>query len=132
MAENFAEVGIRSVLIEHGQSHRAMRGKGVDGLIAEGRIGEVVERYVGGVGTSSAPRACSPFVPCSTDRAGAVRTTADGNDQAGRGGMSQMTGDRLGPVGFQQLVEIIRVHPQRDQPLIGRQRAGQRVQDRAI
>ncbi len=52
--ENFPEVGIGSVLIEYGQRHRAVRGEGVDGLIAERRIGEVVERHIGGVGPGGA------------------------------------------------------------------------------
>ena len=77
-------------------------------------------------------RARSPGFALLDDQPQALRAAADRLDQPGRGHVSQVPGHRLGPVGSQQLVEIVGVDPREDQGLIEGQGIPERLEDRPV
>ena len=129
--EDLAEVGVGGVLVEHRQGHRAVLGQGGGRLVAEERVGEVVEDDVGrvGAGLRQGPLARLAVLD---DQPQGLRAAADRLDQAGRRDVPQVAGHRLGPVGLQQLVDVVGVDPQQDQRLVERQGAPQGLEDRAV
>ena len=129
--EDLAEVGVGGVLVEDRQGHRAVLGQGLDRLVAEGGVGEVLEDHVGGVGPGLA-RARSPRSPNSTTSRRASGLPPTGVDQPGGGDVPEVAGDGLGPVGPEQLVDVSGVDPEQDQGLVERQGPAQGVEDRAV
>ena len=97
-----------------------MLGQGLDGLVAEGRVGEVVVDHVGGVGAGLRQGALAALAVLD-DQPQGVRAAADGVDQPGRRDVPEVAGDRLGPVGLEQLVDVVGVDPEQDQRLVERQ-----------
>ena len=52
--------------------------------------------------------------------------------QAPGGHVAQVAGQGLGPMGLEQLINVLRIDPQQDQALIERQRRSQRLEHRAV
>ena len=129
--EHLAEIGVGGVLVEDRQRHHAVRRQGERRLAAERGVAEVVEDHVGRVGTGlpERPLARLALLDDQPQRLGAA---ADRLDQPGRRDVPQVSGHGLGPVGLQQLVQIVGIDPGKDQRLVERQGIPQGLEDRSI
>ena len=108
-----------------------MLGEGLDRLVAEGGVGEVVVDHVGRVGPGLRQGALALFAVLD-DQPQRVRAAADRLDQVHGGDVPQVARHRLGLVGPEQLVHVIGVDPEQDQALVERQRGPEGVEDRAV
>ncbi len=108
-----------------------MLGQGLDRLVAEGRVGEVLEDDVGGVGAGLEQGPLAALAELD-DQPQGVGAAPDLVDQPGGGDVPEVPGDRLGLVALEQLVDVRRIDPEQDQRLIERQGPAQGVEHRAV
>ena len=108
-----------------------MLGQGLDRLVAEGGVGEVLEDHVGRVGPGLGQGPLAPLAELD-HQPEAVGAAADRLDQPGGGDVPEVAGHRLGLVALEQLVDVGGVDPEQDQGLVQRQGPAQGVEDRAV
>ena len=108
-----------------------MLGEGLDRLVPQGGVGEVLEDDVGRVGPGQG-QGRSPRSPELDHQAEGVGAPPDHLDQAGGGDVAEVDGHGLGLVAGEQAVDVPRVHPEQDQRLVERQGPAQGVEDRPV
>ncbi len=109
--KDIAEVRVGGVLIKHCQRHRAVRRQGVHRLTAQARVREIAIHDIRRVGAGLAERALTVLAELDSKAQG-DRAPADRFGQSRRSHVPDVAGDRFGPVGLQQLVEVFRIDPQ--------------------